>query len=82
MSKIEELEKRGDTGTMYYEVRKLAPKKMTYSRKEVEDENGNIIYYKDKVLIRWKEYMECLYGSSQMILDNKQETDAVEPEKD
>ena len=55
---------------------------MTYSRKEVEDKNGNIIYDKDKVLIRWKEYMECLYGSSQMILDNKQEIDAVELGKD
>ena len=81
-SKIEELEKRGDTRTMYYEVKKLAPKKMTYSRKEVEDKNGNIIYDKDKVLLRWKEYMECLYGSSQMILDNKQEIDAVELGKD
>ena len=77
-SKIEELEKRGDTRTMYYEVKKLAPKKMTYSRKEVEDKNGNIIYDKYKVLIRWKEYIECLYESSQMILDNKQEIDAVE----
>ena len=46
---------------------------MTYTRKEVEDENGNIIYDKDKVLIRRKEYMKCLYGSSQAILDNKQE---------
>ena len=63
---------------MYYEVKKLAPKKMTYTRKEVEDKHGNTIYDKDRVLIRWKGYMECLYGSSQMILDKKQEIDTIE----
>ena len=62
---------------MYYEVKKLAPK-MTYTRKEVEDKHGNTIYDKDRVLIRWKGYMECLYGSSQMILDKKQEIDTRE----
>ena len=81
-SKIEELEKRGDTRTMYYEVKKLAPKRMTYTRKEVEDKNGNIIYEKDKALLVWKEYMECLYGSSQMTLDSKQEIGAIELGKD
>ena len=76
------LEKRGDIRTMYYEVKKLAPKKMTYTRKEVEDKNGNIIYEKDKVLLGWKEYIECLYGSSQMMFDSKQEIGAIELGKD
>ena len=63
---------------MYYEIKKLVPKRMTYTRKEVGDEISNIIYDKDKVLIRRKEYMKCLYGSSQTILDNKQEVCALE----
>ena len=81
-SKIDEVENRGDIRTMYYEVKKLAPKKMTYTGKEVEDKNGNIVYDKGKVLIRLKEYMECLHGSSQMILDSKQEIDGIELGKD
>ena len=55
---------------------------MTYTKKEVEDKNRNIIYDKDNVLIRWKEYMECLYRISQMMLDSKQEISAIELGKD
>ena len=49
---------------MYFEVKKLAPKKMAYTRKEVEDKYGDIIYDRDKVFIRWKNiwsfYMETV----------------------
>ena len=55
---------------------------MTYTKKEVEDKNCNIIYDKDNVLTRWKEYMECLYRISQMMLDSKQEISAIELGKD
>ena len=55
---------------------------MTYTRKEVEDKNGNIIFEKNKFVIRWRECMECLYESCQRTLDSKQEIGAIELGKD
>src|SRR5713101_4722301 len=60
---IEELEKKGRFDLMYGRSKKLNSKKITKKLKATKEKKGKKITKLEKILERWKEYIEKLYAS-------------------
>ena len=65
----EEAQKRGDSKTIYKTIRKVTKKQSTQPGIGIKDRNGHMLFNKEDICERWREYCTELYGR----LDHTQE---------